>query len=73
MRLNQIEKRLSSVEAQAKMPGCNLFARIKRYEEVYEALDAGLPLDANDPDVKTCLEYEQFFVELERQRAHETH
>jgi hypothetical protein len=68
MKLNQIEKRLSSVEAQAKMPGCDLFARMKRYEEIYKAIDSGLPLDVNDPDVQTCLRYQPFFDEMGRQR-----
>jgi hypothetical protein len=41
---------------------------MKRYEEIYKALEAGSPLDIEDPDVQTCLEYEQYFADMERAR-----
>jgi hypothetical protein len=40
----------------------------KPAEEIYKALEAGSPLDIEDPDVQTCLEYERYFAELQRAR-----
>ncbi|MGD0953814.1 MAG: hypothetical protein ABR985_15735 [Methanotrichaceae archaeon] len=63
-------KRLRRLEARAKgnMSSFDLFAQRKRYEEIYKALEVGSPLDIEDPDVRTCLEYERYFAELERTR-----
>jgi len=41
---------------------------VRRYEAIFEAIEAGSPLDIEDPDVQTCLEYKHYFAELERAR-----
>ncbi len=66
-----LKTRLEKLEAKTKahLPRSDLFARMARYEEIYEAMDTGLPLDADDPDVKTYLEYEPYFAELEAMRC----
>jgi hypothetical protein len=52
--MKTIEQRISSLESKAgnHTPRCDLFARIKRYEEIYEAMDAGLLLMPTTPMFK---------------------
>ena len=65
-----IAERLRRLEAKAMChePCHDLFADMKRYEAIFEAIEVGSPLDTTDPDVQNCLEYEQYFAELERAR-----
>ena len=65
-----IAERLRRLEDQAKcsVASFDLFADMKRYEAIYEAIEAGSPRDIEDPDVRSCLEYERYFAELERTR-----
>jgi hypothetical protein len=65
-----IVERLRRLEDRAKyrMPSYDLFARMKRYEAIFEAIEVGSPLDTDDPEVKDCLEYEQYFADMERAR-----
>jgi hypothetical protein len=37
---------------------------MKRYEALFEAIEAGLPLDTNDPAVKEGLGYQKYFDSL---------
>jgi hypothetical protein len=65
-----ISERLRRLEERAKgnTPNIELFALIKRYEAIFEAIEAGSPLDIENSYVVTCLEYERYFAELERVR-----
>jgi len=63
-----LSKRLSRLEAKAKhAPSSDLFERMKRYEALFEAIEAGLPLDTNDPAVKERLGYQKYFDSMEAQ------
>ena len=66
-----IAERLRRLEDRAKchVPSYDLFADMKRYEAIFEAIEAGSSLDIEDPDVQTCLEYERYFAELEATRV----
>lgn len=65
-----IAERLRRLEDRAKcrVTSYDLFADMKRYEAIFEAIKAGSPLDIGDPDVQTCLEYERYFAEMGRTR-----
>lgn len=65
-----IAERLRRLEARAKgeTSSFDLFSRMRQYEAILEAIEAGSSLDIENPDVQTCLEYERYFAELERAR-----
>jgi hypothetical protein len=65
-----IGERVRRLEARAKgnTSSIDLFAQMKRYETIFEAIEDGSPLDIEDPDVQTCLDYRQYFAEMEAMR-----
>ena len=62
-------KMQSRLEAKAKHQalGPDLFAHIERYEAIFQAIEAGLPRDTNDPPAKERLGYQEYFDSLEAQ------